>query len=523
MHTVKRCRPALPSPWGSVGDCDTVMLTARASRRGRALRGLLALGLALACANGALAQGGLHHGLVYYAGRRGASPQTNALIARRYELGIAGIESRQSTQEIKQLNPAFRWFVYNSVSDNYVNGGNEQPAIEAIAAQHGWDPEIAYLHYYDDTEILSGSDTLHVPGWIGGSAASIDRARLPLYTSSYLKHPRIATHFATPEAQQLQQEVVLALSLDRTFTDTDLYPDGIFFDNSGCMGRKVGDVISGGHVLESPDHAVQAGTSAFATWYWEANLGPFLTAMKDTLETSATWSQDGQRKYLMINVASYWCDSYVTMDVTDYLFLEFQYNPVKSTGVNAIQNVWDRELLAASAGITLFYSPSITTTTNYGGTITFGESLLGGLAWYLTTRTEESLLFIQATGNPNTAGWDTLTWRGCIDVANEQLGHPTSDPYHFVEGTDPTGKPYRVWARDYENGLVLVRNRGLWSEDIEPETAVSVPLPSALSPVSVEGEIGEATTSVMLRNGTAAILLRRVAPGIPRTLPGGAR
>ena len=328
--------------------------------------------------------------------------------------------SRQSAQDVKDLNPAFRWFVYNSVTDNYVNGGgaHEQDMIETIAARHGWDPDIAYLHYYEDTRIWNGSDTLFIPGWTGGSATSIEQARLPFYTSYYLTNPRIATHFATPQAQQLQKEVILGLTVDATFEGTDLHPDGVFFDNSGSDGRKVGTLVSGGRVLETPGSAIVAGTTAFDTWYWQSNLRPFLTAFKDTLETSESWSGDGQRKYSMINVASYWTDEYITLDAADIIFLEFQYYPVRSTGANAIWAVWQRDNLAAAAGITLFYSPAMSTTSPYGGTIPFGESLLGGLAWYLTTRTDESLLFIQATGNPNVAGWDTLTWRGCIDVAD---------------------------------------------------------------------------------------------------------
>lgn len=449
----------------------------------------------------------LHHGVVYYAGPDGASDETNAIVAARYEVGITGLDTEESAQEIKDLNPAFQWFVYNSVSDNYVVDNPEHTMVETIAARHGWHPDIAYLHYYDDTEIWTGSDTLRIAGWLGGSAARIEDARLPVYTSYYLIDPRIGTHFATPMARQLQMEVVLALSVDSTFAGTTLHPDGIFFDNAANRGLHVGTLIRGGHVFETPESAIRVGTPAFDAWWWDRNLGPFLTAIKDTLEASASWTEDGRRKCSMINVANYETDAYVLCDAADVIFKEFEDNPVRCVGADAVPRIWRTDSLAAASGITYFYSPTVTRVCDYGGEISYGQALLGGLASYLMTRTAPALLFIQGANSPDAPGWDTLTWRGCIDVADGYLGHPTSAPYAYAEGTDPTGKPYRVWARDHENGLVLLRNRGRWDEGIEPETAVTLTLPGALAPISPEGEVGEATASLELRNGTGAILI----------------
>jgi len=218
----------------------------------------------------------------------------------------------------------------------------------------------------------------------------------------------------------------------------------------------------------------------------------------------------------MTNVSNAWTDSYVTLQTGDIIFMEFQYDPVRNSGRSAISTAWHRDVLAAAAGIRLFYDPVMKRSDPpHPGVLTYGDALLGSVAWTLATRTDESLLFLANTANPMQAGWDTLTWHGCIDVVKSQLGHFTSDPYTFVEGTDPTGKPYRVWARDYENGLVLVRNRGDWNEGIEPETAVPVPLPRSLSPVAPSGDIGQATSSILMRNGTGAILLRDVSDGPP--------
>jgi hypothetical protein len=110
------------------------------------------------------------------------------------------------------------------------------------------------------------------------------------------------------------------------------------------------------------------------------------------------------------------------------------------------------------------------------------------------------------------AGWDTLTWRGCLDVANSALGDPLDEPYTFASGNDPMGNPYVVKARAYDGGLVLVRNRGDWNQGIEPQTAVTLFLPGVMSPVDPTGNAIGLVNSVQLRNGEAAIFLGAYVP-----------
>jgi len=483
------------------------VLRGAAQARAAALRGALLLGAAagigLGPAPAAFAQADLHHALVYYTGAIGPGPQVNSLVAERYSVGITGLEIAQNARSIKDQNPDFQWFVYNSGTDNYLQS-EEDLLLAALAAQRGVDVEIAYIHFYDDTRLTLQGQTVFIPGWGGGSAATMAEARVPVYFSNLSR--RVA-NFSTPVARQIHKEAFLALSVDRTFAGTTLHPDGIFLDNSAHQLYNTGQILEGGRVLEVPGMPL-IGSSAFQTWHWETGFGPFLTALKDTLETSASWSADGKRKFLMNNVANVWSDSYVSRDVADILFMEFQYDPVRNPDSDTVQRAWDRDRLAAAAGIRSFYAPAMKRTAPpYPGEITYGEALLGSLAWHLTTRTEQSLLFLFGTSNPAAAGWDTLTWRGCVDVVEDQLGAVAGDPYIFTQGTDPTGKNYKVWARPYDNGLVLLRNRGRWDEGIEPETAVSVTLPASLHPLAPSGDIGPPTTTLSMRNGTGAILL----------------
>ena len=468
-------------------------------------QGAAALGVNLVFCPSAHAQSNVHHGVVYY-----SPPAVDSTVIRltteRYEMGLIGLKQYpQDAHDILERRPGFEWFTYNSVFDNYVSGPEveEDDLITTVAAAHGWDHEEAYMHFYDDTYVTLQGNTVFVPGWEGGSATDPSQARVPVYYSNL---SRRLVNFSTYRAQQLNKEVFVALDLDAPAPGYDFYADGLFLDNSSYRLSSYGTIVSGGHVHETPDHSL-IGSAAFQTWYWANNLRPFLVALKDTLQTSAAWSGDGKRKYSMINVSAYWTDDYYNYDTADIINTEFQYDPIRTAGPSEIQNVYNDDAAAAAVGIRTFNMPLMTK--NYGGySISYGDALLGSLAWHLATRTEDSILMLYGNHtSPSEAGWDTLTWRGCVDVVDDQLGEAVGSPYQFANGTDPLGRTYRVWGRDYDNGLVLVRPRYRSDDGIEPETAVTVPLSSPLAPVSPGGKIGLASPSVTLRNGGAAILL----------------
>jgi len=448
----------------------------------------------------------LNHGLLWYSGA--ANDQIRQLAAERYEIGITGSNGSTDYEKplIVSMNPSFRWFVYNSGTDNYVPpntlGLAEYNLLNSICAQRGWDPEIAYLHYSDDTQVIIEGDTVTVPGWGSGSSTH-DQSRVPIY---YKNLTRRVTNLSTPESAALYRQAMVNLALDTPFVGTTLYADGIFLDNTGCTLFNYGNVISGGHVREAG--GLQINSTQFKSWFWNQNMGPYLTSLKDTLETSASWSKDHKRKYLMINCSNAWDDTYASRDVADFLFMEFQYNPIRCTGPTAIDDAYRRDALAAAAGITSFYSATMTNSVSgHPGSFTTAEVMLGNLCWYLVTRSPTTVFYQQGTNAPNTTQWDALTWIGAMDVADHNLGEATGAPYTIAQGTDPMGNAYVVKARPYANGLVILRNRGNWNQGIEPETAVTVTLPSSLFPVSSDGVTGAAVNGVSLRNGQGAIFL----------------
>ena len=458
---------------------------------------------------------GLQHGVIWY----GPAPreEIRRVAAQRYSVGITGKNELSDSDKpiIRSHNPNFRWFVYNSLTDNYVvphpSPAAEHDLLQSLARQRGWDPEEAYLHYYDDTWFVLDRDTLFVPGFGGGSASSLSQSRIATY---FVDLSRRLTNFSTRRAAQLHKEAMIQLAFETPFTNSTLYPDGIFLDNSAFILFNSGTVLSGGHVRETPGR-LRIGSADFQRWHWNTNIGPFMTALKDSLQSSASWSRDGRRKELMVNVSNVWDDSYVTRDIGDILFLEYQYSPLRAVGPGAVDEAHRRDVLAANAGITSFYSAVVwENVTPFEGSFTYAQAQLSNLAWYLIARTTNTILFEMWTSLPGQAGWDSLTWRPCIDVANDRLGAVRGEPYTLAEGTDPVGYRYVVKARNYANGVAVVRQRGDWNQNVGPQTAVRVPLPQPYLPVDPAGNLGGPVQSITLRNGEGVFLLSSGVPSL---------
>ncbi len=453
------------------------------------------------------------HAVVYYV--PAPNSQVQDLVAQRYQVGVTGLDYGSDAQAIKTRNPDFKWFAYNSGTDNYVTAtDSENQALNSLASAKGWNVEDAFLHYWDDTRTVLQGDTILVPGWGGGSAVNPADARIPVY---YKDLSRRVVNFSTPRGMELNKEVILNMAFGQPFKGTNLYADGVFLDNSAAQIYNTGEIVSGGHVREAPNHP-EVASSAFEDWHWNQNLGPFLSALKDTLRSSQDWTPDRQHKLIMINVANVWTDDYVTRDVCDVLSMEFQYNPVRNFGVDMVGEAYRRDKLAADAGITSFQlSLVVTEAPGRAGSYSYSEAMMGSLAWFLATRSDQTLLFLEGTVNPSAAGWDTLTWCPAVDKADQQLGDPTGPPYRLTEGVDPVGNPYVIWARPYQNGLVLVRPRGDWNQDITPQTSVTVTLPNAMGRISSDGLVSLASDQLSLRNGQGAVLLGD--PGTGTVLP----
>jgi hypothetical protein len=135
-------------------------------------------------------------------------------------------------------------------------------------------------------------------------------------------------------------------------------------------------------------------------------------------------------------------------------------------------------------------------------------------SYYLVAPAQPRLLFFNGIGDR----WDSpfsASWVGAVEA---NIGLPASARRIAAEGTDGAAHHYRIWARDYERALVLVRpviDRA--SQGFGDETGVTLQLPSGerFRPLRADGRVDAAVDRVTLRTGEAAILVKesRVAGG----------
>jgi hypothetical protein len=99
---------------------------------------------------------------------------------------------------------------------------------------------------------------------------------------------------------------------------------------------------------------------------------------------------------------------------------------------------------------------------------------------------------------------DTV-WARAVEV---DVGHPLRARHVIASGSDPKGQKYRIYAREFEHALVLIRPAIDWRPTVYgDDTAIEIPLPKPMRLLHRDGTLGSPVQSVKLRNVDAAIFL----------------
>jgi hypothetical protein len=146
-----------------------------------------------------------------------------------------------------------------------------------------------------------------------------------------------------------------------------------------------------------------------------------------------------------------------------------------------------------------------------GGSPTSPRTQLATLAeYYLLADPKYTFLDFFGGFEPSTQ-WS----RHFSAAVNFDVGQPRGDWKLFASGHDPADRRqiYRVYARDYENALVLYRPLSYSSSvgtrgSLGDNSAVTLQLPGRYNPLNADGTLGHEVTSLSLRNGEGAILAR---------------
>lgn len=422
---------------------------------------------------------------------------------------------------------------YRSATSNSYNIGKKAYWIRNRLVQLGESEESAYLHFYDNTYLRhwngSSYDTVMIPGTYSLVVDAADSvSRVPnSYVSSFFvssntyEYPtRLSPNFSSPKLRLAYKEYLTQIFNEQAvnhWPEATGTWDGIYFDNYSIYGMVGSANCGGGHVVESADGngGMQVfGSDGYKEWTWEL-MKTFGREVRDTLQLADQWSVDGKKKILAYNVGLSHRDDYLDPAISgaDALNIEFGFDPVYSNNYSyyRLENLHTRDSIAAKNGVTFFWT-SIPRTAYGGGTTTKREAIYNNLCFYYVARSDSTWFFARpdpgnAYGVFLNSGFDTLAW---IPAMEHDLGNPVGHYQLLDSGASPdqSGAEYKIWSRQYEQGLVLIRPRdgfdAAWGES---STAIEVDLGGSYRLLNADGTLGPETTSIALRGAAGAVLL----------------
>jgi hypothetical protein len=216
-------------------------------------------------------------------------------------------------------------------------------------------------------------------------------------------------------------------------------------------------------------------------------------------------------KFLIANTTGSLGPASPIVEAGIHYYDEFALRPMQQTwqGFGTMAEIVNlRRAAAAKAAVT----PSgVLDSLSEGAAPTDPRAHLGVLSlFYVLADPEHQLLEFWGGQDPS-GPWEAK-WCGAVAF---DVGKPKGEHSEWASGPDPQNAKYvyKVYRREYDNAVVLFKPRSFfdWSNPngtLDDATATKHDLGGAFRPVAADGTLGDAVTSVSLRNGEGAILAR---------------
>ncbi|MGB5107780.1 MAG: hypothetical protein WBP42_13815 [Candidatus Zixiibacteriota bacterium] len=438
---------------------------------------------------------------------------------------------------------------FKSYTSSSYNSGMKSTWIRDRIVALGGIEEEAYMHFYNDTRLrnwngsswdtilIRGTNTMTIQAKDSVSRVPngyIDYLFMAMNTHSY--PARMAPNFQNTRLRQAYKEYITHIfspAGDDYWPNRSGYWDGVYFDNYNHTNLQGSGLVSGGLVVESgsnPGSLLTYTTQTYADWGWGQMLR-FGREVRDTLQTAASWSIDHKKKLVSYNFGNYHKSILENPDSSgcDMVHYEFAWDPVycNNSSTHRIENLHTRDSLAASRGVSFFWSSVPRTSYGERGTTTLRTAIYSNLCFYLAARSDSTWIFMRpSSGNAYGAflnpGFDTLAW---IPAMEYELGWPAQHYQLAASGpaVDQSGGSYKVWSRQYPNGVVYIRPvDGFDAKWGAQSTPVTVSLGGSFRQLQHDGTLGTTVTQISLRGGEGAIMIPATSGECttPPTAPG---
>jgi hypothetical protein len=290
-----------------------------------------------------------------------------------------------------------------------------------------------------------------------------------------------------------------AVDYDGRFLKSNPLANGLFMDNS--TGKAPADV---GKVVEP----VGSYSTDYATLVYE--IGRAIAP-----------------KWILANSAGGGSDANPTTQRIQGYFEEFALRPLAHNYL-FFESVASQ--VAARAALTSPSPYAVLDSYPQGGAPTDPRTEMATLAYYYLLA-DPHTTFLDYNGGYNTTGPWSRHWFPALAT---DIGQPAGNWSLFATGTDPSNSSltYRLYQRSYSNALVLYKplsyGHGV-NGTLADATATTHNLGSVYYPLQADGTLGAPITSIKLRNGEGAVLVKAsvvanslLLTGIPSSTTAGA-
>lgn len=399
---------------------------------------------------------------------------------------------------LKQRRPSLPYIKYRLLET--IIPREDERALASFCEERGLEPESAYLHFANETEVEAASGPRSVPAYAPATAAS---SRVVAYiwdTWRYLVNP----------SSECARQYLARRSQDDVAPDASgLAFDGIFIDEASVADR-------GGMPLPATRRGggiVEFGGRSRSQLQADSSYSAALVRLYAYVATAIKANRPGALLYP--NTASFVSEGATRLGLaTDGILTEFlsvEGQPYSSQGEVAVwefaraQQDADR-LFVFTQGTPDPPSESHFTKGNYPSAR--ARHAMYALASYWMARSSRRLYFAQyPVWKPLSSYW--------IAAQEFDLGAPAGSYTRWREGSgasaDSAGQAWRVFRRDFSNAIVLFRTRVDWSAANFASYGAPSPaleLGGCFRLLHPDGSFGESVTSIRLALAEAAILVR---------------
>jgi hypothetical protein len=212
-------------------------------------------------------------------------------------------------------------------------------------------------------------------------------------------------------------------------------------------------------------------------------------------------------RVVMANTAGARAEADPVAGASGVAFEEFLLRPMQATWsqVGDAADIVNRRLKSADPSPYL-----VIDTLPAGGSATDPRTQIATLAYYYLLGDPEKTFLMFYGGDGPSAPWS----RKWVPAAAVDVGQPQGAMTTFATGADPANPAltYKVFGRQYGNALVLYKPRsyllGKGTGTLADATATTHQLGGNYRAVNADGTLGPVVTSVTLRNGEGAVLMK---------------